>query len=171
MTAPPRSDRGREKHAARQRAYWAHRRAKQLRAEPSTSPIVPAPRRPRRLDLVCVVNRPITASRTTRRHSEHQCWSHVLALLPPLISATASPERGSRTVVTQPYSKETQASPSRLYTTFLDSLPHHSRRIEATSRELGAAPEMTRTVVFKLKFVVCTAPNRRFDCVLWPRAY
>jgi hypothetical protein len=60
-----RSDRGREKHAARQRAYWARRRAKQLSGEPSTSPVVPTLRRPRRLGLVCVVSRPIAASPAT----------------------------------------------------------------------------------------------------------
>ena len=36
-----RSERGREKHAARQRAYWARRRAKQLSDEPPAAP--PAP--------------------------------------------------------------------------------------------------------------------------------
>ena len=60
-----RSDRGREKHAARQRAYWARRRAKQRSGEPPTSPVAPPLRRPRRLGLVCVVRRPIAASPTT----------------------------------------------------------------------------------------------------------
>jgi hypothetical protein len=60
-----RSERGREKHAARQRAYWARRRANQLSSEPSASAAAPPPRRPRRLGLVCVVRRPVAASRST----------------------------------------------------------------------------------------------------------
>ena len=60
-----RSERGREKHAARQRAYWARRRAKQLSEEPSASTAAPPLRRPRRLGLVCAVRRPVAASRST----------------------------------------------------------------------------------------------------------
>jgi hypothetical protein len=60
-----RSERGREKHAARQRAYWARRRAQQLSGEPSSSTAAPPLRRPRRLGLVCAVRRPVAASRST----------------------------------------------------------------------------------------------------------